>query len=372
MTIPTNTLERHDANALQIEVDDGAVNQAWDSFLDGLDSNLHLQSSLWGQVKTYNGWSSKRLIARRSGQIVGGAQLLVRNVRYLGRVGYIPKGPVLLEEDDALATALLERIQALTKSDRIRVLFIQPNKPGCVVDRLGVHGYRPCPVETAPSATLLVDVAGTDAEILSRMPKGMRNQIRRGQNRGIAVRLGTKADLPAFHQLLLATSQRRGFTTFDLEYFEQMWDVFEPSGGIQLFIAELEGEAVSAQFCIPFGDTVIAKQIGWSGKHSKLHPNEALDWFTIKWVKENGYRYYDLEGIERPAAKALLKGEPLPDQYQNSPTNYKRRLGGEVSLNPEAFCFVVNPLLRTFYNRFGFQMANWPFIQKAAGRFRTA
>ncbi len=138
-----------------------------------------------------------------------------------------------------------------------------------------------------------------------------------------------------------------------------------------VFISELDGEAVSAQFCITFGDTIVAKQIGWSGEHRRLHPNEALDWFTIQWAKERGFRYYDLEGIERPAAQALAAGKPLPAEYAGTPTAYKLRLGGTVHLYPGAYCYVSNPMLRSLYNRLGFRLADWSIFQKAAGRFRT-
>jgi lipid II:glycine glycyltransferase (peptidoglycan interpeptide bridge formation enzyme) len=354
-----------------LEESDATIDAEWDSFLADLGSNHHLQSSLWSQVKSANGWKSRRVVALQCGQIVGGAQLLIRKIRLVGSVGYLPKGPILVNDDADLAQELILRIRQIASRERIKVLFIQPPQYGCLSEQLVQQGFRPSPVETAPAATLLVDLTSELDTILSRMPKGMRNQIRRSQNRGITVREGNQDDLPIFHQLLTSTSQRRGFSTFDLKYFQTMWDLFAPSGGMKLFLAELGNEPVSAQFCIAFGDTVIAKQIGWSGLHGKLHPNEALDWNTIRWAKENGYKFYDLEGIENPAAQAILDGDPLPMEYANSPTSYKLRLGGEVRINPGAYCFVSNPLLRSIYNRVGFQVANWPIIHKAASRFRT-
>lgn len=353
------------------DVSDGGNDSNWDSFLSGLNSNRHLQSSLWSAVKAINGWKTKRITVSAAGQIVGGAQLLIRNVRYVGPIGYVPKGPVLPSEDSGLADQLLERIRDIAISERLRVLFVQPPEYGVFVEGLAKHSFVPCPVETAPTATILVDLSGGLDNILSRMTKGMRNGVRRSQKRGITVRQGTKNDLSTFHQLLTATCERHGVSAFDLEYFQGMWDILEPEGCFKLFVAELGSEAVSAQFCIPFGDTVVAKQIGWSGKHSRLHPNEALDWFTIRWAKENGYKYYDLEGIKRPAAKAIINGQPLPQEYAASPTSFKLRFGGEVALYPEAYCFVANPVLRSIYNRVGFQVAQWSIFQKAISRFRT-
>ena len=140
-----------------------------------------------------------------------------------------------------------------------------------------------------------------------------------------------------------------GFSTFDLEYFEGMWDILVPSGHMKLFISELEDEAVSAQFCIAYGDTVVAKQIGWSGHHGLLRPNEALDWATIRWAKANGYRYYDLEGIERTVAEALSRDEQLPESFRKSAPSYKFGFGGEVRLLPKTYCYALHPLMRLGY-----------------------
>lgn len=352
-------------------VADRGTDAAWDSFLSECDSGHHVQSSIWSQVKTYNGWNTKRITVLDGARILGGAQMLIRKTRYVGNVGYVPKGPVSAGDNKTLVDELLQRILEIAKSEKIKVLLMQPPEFGVCVQRLTERGFGPSPVETAPSATILVDLSNDLDTILARMTKSMRNGVRRSQRRGITVRAGTKDDLPTFHKLLSMTSQRRGFSIFDLGYFHCMWNIMEPSGGLKLFLSEYDGEPVSAQICVPFGDRIVAKQIGWSGKHRKLHPNEALDWNTIQWAKENGYRYYDLEGIERPAASAIIGGQPLPLEYADSPTAYKLRLGGEVRLDPMAYCLISNSVMRLLYNHLGFRLASWSLIQKAVSAFRT-
>lgn len=360
------------ASSFNFEVSDSANDPEWDLFMASSPFGNHVQSSLWAQVKKLNGWSSKRIKVYEDKRIVGGAQLLFRRTRFLGQVGYIPKGPILDANDIALEDELLQRIQTIVTAENIRVFFVQPPGHDRFVERLFHFGFRACPVETAPTATLLVDLSYDLDQIIARMTKSMRNAVRRSQNRGIVVREGTRDDLPAFHRLLSATGRRRGFTVFDLDYYQGMWDILESGGYFKLFLGELNGEAVSAKYCIPFGDRVVAKQIGWSGEHSRLHPNEALDWFALQWSKDHGYRYYDLEGIERPAAQALIDGEDLPPEYAKSPTAYKMKFGGDVHLDPVAYCYVANPVLRAAYNSFGSRILKWSIFQKAISRFRTS
>ena len=327
---------------------------------------------MWSRIKAFNGWSVKRIIGFKGREILGGVQILFRRVKFFGSIGYAPKIPESITGKPGFADALVEQIKRVAISEGLQAVLAQPANNGIFANRMFDHGFRTCPVETAPTATVLVDLTDELDQILARMNKSMRNAVRRSTKRGLSFRVGDRNDLSTFHQLLGRTSERRGFSTFELEYFRQMWDECEPTGRMQVFLCEYEGEPVSSQVCVSFGNTVVAKQIGWSGKHHKRHPNEGLDWFTIKWAKDNGFQYYDLEGIKRPAAVAFQEGKAIPQEYENSPTSYKLKLGGAVQVYPSAYCFVVNPVLRPLYNRIGCHVADWPIFQKAVSRFRTA
>jgi lipid II:glycine glycyltransferase (peptidoglycan interpeptide bridge formation enzyme) len=355
-----------------IRVSDDVEDPDWDSFLAETCSGQHVQTSAWAQVKAWLGWKAARIVISERKRIVAGAQMLIRTDRFLGTVAYLPKGPVLLPDDRGLADLFMSKLHELGEDQGVRVMFVQPPDNGSrLADLLPQWGFQRSPVQIAPTATTLLDLSPDLDTILARMRKGMRNGIRRSQRRGITVREGTEHDLPTFYQLLTATSRRRGFTPFPEEYFSQMWRVLEPRGQVKVVFGEYAGEPVCAQLVIPFGETVVAKQIGWSGSHGNQHPNEALDWATIQWARSNGYQYYDLEGIEREAAKAILAGQPLPQSLIETPTAYKVRLGGQVRLSPEAFCYISNPVFRMVYNRGGYRLAKSQVVKNLVNRFRT-
>jgi hypothetical protein len=255
---------------------------------------------------------------------------------------------------------------------RMRMLFVQPPREARdLTCRLPAWGYAPWPVEVAPSATVLLDLRPDLDELLGRMSKSTRKGIRKSSRSGIQIREATVDDLPGFHRLLQMTGQRRGFTPYPLDYFQNMWRILAPRGYLKLFLSEYAGEAVSAQIVVPFRDRVIAKQIGWSGHHGERQPNTALDWATIQWAKARGYTWYDLEGIEPDVARGLLKGRPLPGALAETATAYKLRLGGDVVMCPGAHCFFPNPVLRAVYKGPGRWFASRGLIQRAALRFRT-
>ena len=344
----------------------------WDDFLARTPGGHHVQTSLWAQVKGAQGWRALRIIASRSGQIVGGVQVLLRPFKGLGMVGYAPKGPMVASDDPALASQIIQALRRMAKEQGILYLLVQPPVKGDVVEAcLPQEGFHQTGIEIAPTATTRVDLRPDLDSILARMRKKTRYGIRRSTAAGITVRLGSREDLPAFHRLLSATAQRQGFTPFPLSYFIHMWDILHPRGQLQLFLAEYQGEPVSAHVAVTFGDTLLSKQGGWSGEHGKHRPNEALEWGTIQWAKAAGYRYFDMEGIDPAAARAILEGRPLPPALRQTPTSYKLGYGGEVVMFPPAYGYISNSVLRWIYAAAFSGIARSPLMQQALDRLRV-
>ena len=90
-----------------IDVNDAPSDPEWDRWLAAAPGGHHVQSSGWGQVKSTAGWPAKRIVVRRSGDVVGGCQLLTRHLPVLGQIGYVPRGPVLASRDSELVEAIL-------------------------------------------------------------------------------------------------------------------------------------------------------------------------------------------------------------------------------------------------------------------------
>jgi lipid II:glycine glycyltransferase (peptidoglycan interpeptide bridge formation enzyme) len=183
------------------------------------------------------------------------------------------------------------------------------------------------------------------------MKRQNRQNIQRAEREGIVIREGTETDVHTFYRLHLATSQRQDFTPYPESYYAEMWRVLDPYGYIKLLLAEYRGEAVSALLLVPFADTVIAKKLGWAGLYACHRPNQLLFWEAIKWGKANGYRLFDLEGIDPTGAKAILAGEPLPESLRRTWTFFKLMFGGQVVLYPEAYDYVYNPLVRWAFGK---------------------
>jgi lipid II:glycine glycyltransferase (peptidoglycan interpeptide bridge formation enzyme) len=196
------------------------------------------------------------------------------------------------------------------------------------------------------AATTVVDLDSEPDALLAKMRSKTRYNVRLAQRKGIVIREGSRADMGTFHRLLTLTGERQSFTPNGLSYFDAMWDILAPGDHIKLFLAELDGEAVSAILITAFGDTAVYKRGGWSGQHGSSHPNELLHWEAMLWAKTTGYRRYDFDGIDPVAVQAIESGEPVPADISDAVVRFKLGFGGRVLMLPNYYVYIRNPLLR--------------------------
>src|SRR6185436_1983299 len=116
-------------------------------------------------------------------------------------------------------------------------------------DLIGL-GWAPSTMEAAPTASIRVDLRGSEDEILGRMRKNTRNYIRQAPRRGLEIRVGGEDDLPTYYEMVSETSRRQGFAPYPLAYYEQMWRAFAQDGSARMFLAESGGDVLSATLVI--------------------------------------------------------------------------------------------------------------------------
>lgn len=319
-----------------IEADAIARDDAWDAFVRAAAGGHHVQTSRWGRVKATLGWSVARVRVSDGADIVGGCQVLVRRLGPVG-VAYAPRGPLLRAPSDAVESAVLDGLEELMRDARLVLLKLQP--PAHREDlgaRLQRRGYGASDLEAAPLATVLVDLALDEDRLLARMRPSARSNIRKARRKGVAVRRGGAADLPAFTGIVARTSERQGFAPFPPRYYEAMWEEFAAAGDAALLLAEQDGRVLSAALVLGYGETAVYKMGGWSGERSDVHPNELMHWEAFAWARSRGHRHYDFDGFPPAVARALLNGED-PVAARSGTARFKLGFGGDVRVFPGAY-----------------------------------
>jgi len=323
---------------LQVSVSTQGLDPEWDSFLETRPDGCYQQSSLWAALNIANGWRCLRLVVRRSGDIVGGAQVLLHPLPLLGQVGYVPKGPVVASHEPEIQKFVLDQLDRVVSAERVRFLKIQPPfGADDLAQRLRERSARPSTLEAAPLATAWLDIRPEPDSLLAQMPHERRKSIRRGCRRGTTIRLGAQADLPTLYRLVQAHSRQRGYDPGPETYYRDLWSIFSPGGYLALLLAEHKGEAFAAQVALRFGDVVTALFLVDDGRYKELNAHALLIWQAILWGKERGCTWLDFGGIHQAATRALLEGRPLPDTSRGRQARYKLSFGGHLVVRPGAF-----------------------------------
>jgi lipid II:glycine glycyltransferase (peptidoglycan interpeptide bridge formation enzyme) len=92
---------------------------------------------------------------------------------------------------------------------------------------------------------------------------------------------------------------------------------------MRVMLCEYQGEPVSGIAVSCLGNTALALLSGTADNGLKLRGSYLLQWRMLEWLKESGYRWYDLDGISR-------------DEHTGD-TQFKLGLAGKLGLRAERF-----------------------------------
>ncbi|MBV9278819.1 MAG: peptidoglycan bridge formation glycyltransferase FemA/FemB family protein [Chloroflexi bacterium] len=311
--------------------------ESWNSFIAASPSGHILQSWEWGEIKERTGWEPVRLALTEGGTIRAAAQVLLRRLPYgLGRLAYVPKGPVLDYGDPALLRAMMEALAALARRWRIISLKIEPEVlgPGPVEGRLRELGLVPAaPVQMR--STIWVDLAAPEEEILGRQKQKTRYNTRLAARKGVTVRPGTVDDLDAWYGMYRATAQRDGFSIHGRDYYRLVLQTLQPRGMANLLLAHHEGELLAGIIVFRFGAGAQYMYGASSDEKRNVMAPYLAQWEGMRWAKAQGATVYDLWGIP----DRLEENEDLWGVYR-----HKRGYGGEIVRYIGAYDLVRSPL----------------------------
>ncbi len=113
----------------------------------------------------------------------------------------------------------------------IGILKIEPELPDTpeVAATLLSAGFQRSAQRVQPLSTIHIDLTGDDEAILARMKQKWRYNIRLAERKGVTVRAGLAADLPAIQALMDATGARDGFGVHNAAYHAAATALFAPS-----------------------------------------------------------------------------------------------------------------------------------------------
>jgi lipid II:glycine glycyltransferase (peptidoglycan interpeptide bridge formation enzyme) len=350
--------------AYRVVISQATHDPAWDAFLAQTPGGHHMQTSVWSQVEAMRGWAAVRVIVSEGQHIVGGVQLLTRPVPMplpqflqpllkplMGTIGQVVMGPLVADNNPAVIQLVFDTIFHIAKKHRIRYLIMQPPYNGeALAQHLVWLGFQPSLTYRQMPATILLDLHPDIDSLFANMRKKHRQYVRQSIREGVTVREGTKEDVPAFYRIHKMTAERQDFKLAPLAYYLGLWDILSPHGYVKLLLSEYQGETITAELMLAFGDATLLLEHGWAERRD-IRTNERAYWEAIAWSKSNSYRWCDLNGLDPEIARTIVNNEPVTDEMKHNWSFFKLGFGGSVILLPDAYDYIINPVIRWIYHK---------------------
>ncbi len=208
-------------------------------------------------------------------------------------------------------------------------------------EALTSRGWRPSAEQIQFRNTVVSDLSQPEDALLAAMRPKWRYNIRLAERRGVTVRAGTGADLPAFYIMYLETGGRDGFLVRPYAYYQAIWEPFLARGLAHLLLAEVEGTPVAGLILFRFGPTAWYFYGASTARSRGSMPNHALQWAAMRWARAAGCARYDWWG----APDALAESDPMWGVYR-----FKEGFGGDFVPGIGAYDYPARRLLYWCYS----------------------
>ncbi len=317
------------------------INADWVDFIRDHPNAHILQTGSWGEVKADFGWEVTQIVLEDSG-----AQILFKPLPLGFCWGYIPRGPVGDPDEH-----LWRLIETECKNRRAVFLKIEPDLiegmdnpdyswPSSFRVKRSIHAIQ-------PRRSLIVNLEGSEDDILARMKQKTRYNIRLSERKGI--RVHSNHDIERFYKLLQVTGQRDEFGIHSKAYYQHVFHVFSVEDSCALLCADYEGELLSTAMVFAHGARSWYFYGASSNQHRNLMAPYAVQWEAIRWARSKGCRHYDLWGVpdenrERLEVEFMKRNDGLWGVYR-----FKRGFGGRLIQTIGGWDVVFNPILYYFY-----------------------
>ena len=299
-----------------------------------------MQTGEWGELKSAFGWEAVRAI---NGNV--GAEILFRKLPLGFTIAYIPK-LAFDNQSFVFSQEFWKEVDAVCKKRQAILLKIEPDTWQDNVS-LELSSFVISKQNIQPPRTIIVDIRGSEEDILACMKQKCRYNIRLAEKKGVSVRAWD--DIDGFYKMVQITGGRDGFGVHVLEYYRRTYELFHPTGMCELLVAEYENKPLAALMVFARGKRAWYIYGASNDEERNRMPTYLLQWEAIRWAKAHGCDEYDLWGVPDE------NEETLEAQFENRNDGlwgvyrFKRGFGGELKRAAQAMDKIYNPLLYEFY-----------------------
>ena len=288
-----------------IEVDQVGRNE-WTQILQDFTDTAIYQTWSYGAMR----WGETNLshvVLRKGKEAVAAAQARIVRVPILHcGIAYVTWGPVWRGQSKEKS---LDHIRQMVRALReeyvgrrglyLRVLPSEVDdsaEAGEIRSIFEAEGFHQT---SSRYRTLLLDLSLSMQDLRRNLSSRWRRQLNIAENKGLSIIEGTASELyEAFATLYREMLARKKFVPgMDINEFKEIQQDLPAALKMKILVCAFEGEPVAALVGSLLGDTGIYLLGATGDKGLKLRGSYLLHWRMIEWLKEQGARWYDLNGF---------------------------------------------------------------------------
>ncbi len=325
--------------------------ERFDEFMQSTPNGHIFQSYFWGEVKRPV-WEPLRVILEDDGKIVAAASVLKRRIPFLRKTFfYLPRGPVLLDWQDArVFERLITHLKDLARQHGAVFIKIDPciteeqSGPNAALQQAGFikarekHEFG----GLQPRYTFRLDISADIEEIMNGFSKKTRYKIRYGPNKGLVFASPGDNGLEQFRQVMQETGKRGDFVIRNISYYRKVYQMLDARGAVNLTLGYFQGEPITTGITFVFGDKAWAVYGGQVDRFRNFYAYHAMIWERIKWAKEKGASWFDFYGVPGK----VTEDHPLFGIY-----HFKKSFGGDYYAFIGEKDLVVSPVYYWLWTR---------------------
>lgn len=210
-----------------------------------------------GKLREKKNWKI-HFVGIKENNILCGAAMLLSKKKHLNKYEfYSPRGILVDYNNKKHLTFFVKKLTEYIKKEKGYILRIDPyiiNKERdingnikengvdnyAIISLLQDLGFKKSPKKEQVTWMFSLDIEGkTEEDILNNMKANTRNIIKKAEKIGIRIKELTKEELPKFNSIMASTGKRRNFIPREENYYQEMYNLFNPKNEIKYLITEL-------------------------------------------------------------------------------------------------------------------------------------
>jgi hypothetical protein len=283
--------------------------ESWDKLLSVFrDASLY---QTWSYDRVRHGRPVVSMVLRRRGTLVAAAQAGIVRLPGAGAgIAYARWAPLWrrsgVPEDTEVFRQAVRALRHEFSQRRGLVLRLYPLAYQGPDDELATilreEGYRQHD-ERKGDRTLIIDLQPPLEELRAALDQKWRNRLNKAEKSGLDVRVARDESLfDALGQIHNEMLTRKGpVEVSDLVHLKAIQRSLSSGQKLSVILSSLKGEPCAGGVFTALGDTGIYLRGATSDAGLKTNGSYLVHWAFVRWLKENSFRYYDLNGINPEA-----------------------------------------------------------------------